>query len=58
MKQEMPSLQQKSTRNGPVMYLTVGKNLNLIILGCYDGRSPGHKNVHVFFFKKLSLAFS
>ena len=49
MKQEMPSLQQKSTKNGPVMYLTVGKNPNLIILGCYDGRSSGHKNVHVFF---------
>ena len=48
MKQEMPSLQQKSTK-GPVMYFTVGKNPNLIILGCYDGRSSGHKNVHVFF---------
>ena len=44
-KQEMPSRQQKSSKNGSEKYLMFGPNHILIALIWDEGRSPGHQIV-------------
>ena len=56
-KQEMPSRQQKSPKNGLEGYLVFERFHILVTLRWDDGRSPGDKNVcRLFFSKELKLA--
>ena len=49
----MPSLQQKSPKKGPKMYLLNGSNLILIILRFDDGSSSDHEMTFGGFLKTL-----